>query len=76
MECFFCKGALRDGSTTHVVNFDGGTVIVKHVPCMECAQCGETYYSDEVASRLEEIVNSVKSVVTEVAIVSYTGKAA
>jgi len=73
MRCFFCKGELTDGTTTHVVTLDERVIVVKNVPCTRCAQCGEAFYSDEVAQQLEKIVESVKrGVVSEVAIVEYT----
>lgn len=72
MKCFFCKGELTNGTTTHVVTLDKCVVIVKNVPCTRCAQCGETYFDDPVAQQLEKIVEAVKnSIMTEVAIIDY-----
>lgn len=72
MKCFFCKGELIDGTTTHVVTLDKCIVIVKNVPCTRCAQCGEAYFDDEVAQQLERIVEAVKnSIMSEVAIIDY-----
>lgn len=76
MNCFFCKGQLADSTTTHVVTFDNCIIVVKNVPCERCSQCGETFFNDEVAERLEQIVNSLRTAVTEIAVVSYTDKAA
>lgn len=36
---------------------------------MVCAQCGKTYYSDEVSNRLEKIIDKIRGMVQEVAIV-------
>lgn len=72
MKCFFCKGELTDSVTTHVVTLDDCIIIVKNVPCQRCDQCGETFFSDEVAEHLEDIVNRLRSVVTEIAVVSYS----
>ena len=47
-------------------------VIVKNVPCLECSQCGETVFTDEVAKRLDDIVKAVSSFMTEIAVVEYT----
>jgi hypothetical protein len=52
-------------------------VIVKNVPSQVCGQCGEVSYSNEVARRLEHIVNSIKNtVITEIAVVTYSDQAA
>ncbi len=73
MRCFFCKGELTDGTTTHVVTLDKCIIIVKNVPCTRCEQCGETFFDDEVAQQLEKIVEAVKhSIMSEVAIVEYS----
>ena len=46
-------------------------VYIKNVPCLECEQCGEKYYTDEVAERLEIIVNMAKKLMQEIAVIDY-----
>ena len=70
MNCFFCKGELTDGTTTHVVTLENCIIIVKNVPCTRCAQCGESFFDNEVAQQLEKIVEH--SIMSEVAIVEYS----
>ncbi len=57
-----------------MVDLDNCIVIVKNVPSQVCNQCGETSYSDDVAGRLEEIVNSMREAVTEIAVINYPDK--
>jgi len=77
MNCFYCKGSLKEDITNHVVNLENRRVIIiRDVPCEKCTQCGETYYNDEVTSQLETIVNKLKTSLTEVAIINYSDKAA
>jgi hypothetical protein len=45
--------------------------VIKNVPCLECEQCGEKYYTDEVAERLETIVNMAKKLMQEIAVIDY-----
>jgi len=45
--------------------------VVKNVPCLECDQCGEKYYTDEVAEKLEYIVNMAKKLMQEIAVIDY-----
>jgi hypothetical protein len=47
---------------------------VKNVPSQVCSQCGETSYNNDVAHRLEKIVNDMRMAVTEVAIINYADK--
>ena len=77
MICFMCKGTVREGFSTFTADMDKCIVIVKNVPSRICAQCGEASYSDETTRRLEEIIRSLMlSVNAEIAVVSYTEKAA
>ena len=63
--CMYCKN-----STMHVVNYNN-YIIVKNVLWFECEQCGEKYYTDEVAERLETIVNMAKKLMQEIAVIDY-----
>ncbi len=70
--CMFCKGKdLIPSTSTHVVNYKDCVIVVKNVPCLECDQCGEKYYSDEVAGKLEVIVNMAKKMMQEIAVIDY-----
>ena len=71
--CMFCRcKTTRPAFTTYVADCRGNVIIVKNVPCEECEQCGEKYFSNEVALRLEAIVNSVKAAMLDTTIVEYT----
>jgi len=77
MTCFMCKGQVRDGFSVFTADLDGCIVVVKNVPSGVCGQCGEVSYSDDVARALEQIVQSVThSAAAEIAVVSYSEKAA
>ena len=70
--CMYCKsGEYRESTTTHVVNYNNCIIVIKNVPCLECDQCGAKYYTDTVAERLENIVESVKKQMQEIAVVDY-----
>ncbi len=71
--CIFCRCKTeRPASATYALDYMGRTIIVKNVPCVECEQCGEKYFSHEVALRLEEIVSSAKKAMLDTAIAEYT----
>ena len=77
MNCFMCKGTVQDGFSTFTADMDGCIVVIKNVPSRICGQCGEASYNDEVARRLEQIVQSITgSGGAEIAVVSYSEKAA
>ena len=46
--------------------------MIKNVPCEECEQCGEKFYSDEVAERLERMVDTAKKLMQEISVIDYS----
>ena len=77
MTCFLCKGTVQEGFSTFTTDMSGCIVVIKNVPSRVCVQCGETSYNSEVAQRLEQIVNNIiGSASAEIAVVSYSEKAA
>jgi YgiT-type zinc finger domain-containing protein len=77
MTCFMCKGTIQDGFSTFTVDMGGCIVVIKNVPSSVCSRCGETSYSDNVTRRLEQIIHSITGASsTEIAVVSYSDKAA
>ena len=63
---------VKQSTTTHVVNYKGSVIVIKNVPCEECQQCGEIFYTDEVAENLERIVNDAKKLLQEVSVMDYS----
>jgi YgiT-type zinc finger domain-containing protein len=47
-------------------------VIVKDVPAEVCASCHESYMTGEVTDRLTELLKQLRSLQTEVSVVSYS----
>lgn len=72
MTCFYCKGSMAESTTTHVVEIGECVIIIKHVPCQKCRQCGEVVYTGSVVERLEQITEQLEKTLTEVAIVNYS----
>ena len=70
--CMFCKcDSVKSSLTTHVVNYNGAIIVIKNVPCEECEQCGEKYYTDEVAEKIEKLVDLAKQMMQEIAVLDY-----
>ena len=70
--CMFCKcDTVKESVTTHVVNYRNCIIVIKNVPCEECEQCGEKFYTDEVTERLDELVSAAKRLMQEVAVIDY-----
>ena len=52
--------------------WNNSIIVIKNVPCEECEQCGEKYYTDEVAEQLEKMVNLAKQMMQEIAVLDYS----
>lgn len=71
--CMFCKcDTVIASFTTHVVNYNGSIIVIKNVPCEECEQCGEKYYTDDVAEKIEKLVSLAKQMMQEIAVLDYS----
>ena len=72
MMCMYCRGdGFIESTTTHVVTYKNCLIVIKNVPCIECEQCGETFYSDEVAQILDKIVSAAKQPAQEISVIDY-----
>ena len=70
--CMYCKSEdFSKSVTTHVVNYKNCLIIIKNVPCIECDQCGEKFYTDEVAEQLDRIISSTKKFSQEISVIDY-----
>lgn len=71
--CMFCHcQETKDSTTTHVVTFDNCVIVVKNVPGLECVQCGETFFVDNVMEQLDKIVIKARQALSEVIITDYS----
>lgn len=71
--CMFCHcQETKYGTTTHMVTFDNCVIVVKNVPCLECIQCGETFFTDDVMEQLDKIVIQARQALSEVVIADYS----
>jgi YgiT-type zinc finger domain-containing protein len=79
MNCFLCKGHLNDQTSAFMVELEHAIVVVKQVPSQVCGQCGEISYSNRVAKRLEQIVQTLSAQsepLTDIAVMDYQRLAA
>lgn len=75
--CFYCNcKTTKQGLKTHVVTLENCVIVIKNVPCEECEQCGEKYFSDEVMKKLEVIVDKSKEMASEVVVTDFSNKVA
>jgi len=71
MNCFMCKGEVIEKKVNYMVDLENTIIIIKGVPAKVCTQCGEQYFEDETSENIENIVNKLKDLSTEVTIINY-----
>lgn len=71
MMCLICKGELEEKLSTFIVENENAIIIIKNVPSEVCNQCGEVSYSLEISLKLEEILQKLEPLVSEIAIFEY-----
>ena len=54
--CSCCNGKLKQGKTDFVVNVGNDLVVIRNVPALICAQCGEKYFSAEVSRKIDAVM--------------------
>lgn len=76
--CVYCGGSLKESTTDFVEKIDNYVIVIKNIPCEKCTQCGEDYFSNDVAEKIESILNSIQKVSSEitVTVIDYTTQAA
>lgn len=76
MNCVLCKGDLVQGRVNHIVDLDGHIVIIKGVPANVCKQCGEYFLENDIALKVEKIIEETKKNKAEILVVNYSEVAA
>ncbi|MBQ8278550.1 MAG: type II toxin-antitoxin system MqsA family antitoxin [Roseburia sp.] len=72
MMCAFCKGKETENVLgKYLVALDDTVLIVNNVPSIECVQCGEKFYTDDVSEVLEEITDKARTIHAEILMVDY-----
>lgn len=71
MKCPVCGGTIKDGLTNIPVELETGLLYIKQVPADVCNQCGESFISDDVAEKLEKIVEKAKQQKVEIEVIFY-----
>lgn len=75
MTCFTCKGNKQKSITSFMTEYDGCYIIIKNVPCSKCTQCGEEYLNGVTLAKIESILEKLKDILTEIAVVDYNNAA-
>ena len=72
MRCMSCKTErLIDSSTTYIAQLNDCYVIVEHVPCKKCEQCGEEFFTASVMEKIDEILDKIQNIASKIFIMDF-----
>ena len=76
--CTLCGGTLEKSTTEFIEKQDNYIVVIKNIPCEKCTQCGEAYFSSDVAQKIEYILSKIQRISSEltVTVIDYSNKVA
>ncbi len=72
MKCMKCGKDTFKSTTTNVTDLGDSIIVVRNVPCYKCDDCDEVYYTADVVKQLEKIIDSVKSLMQDVAVIDFS----
>ncbi|MFV0466835.1 MAG: type II toxin-antitoxin system MqsA family antitoxin [Lachnospiraceae bacterium] len=58
-------------STTYFAQLNNCYVIIEHVPCKKCEQCGEEFFTASVMEKIDEILDKVENIASKIFIMDY-----
>ena len=71
MKCMRCGKSAYESITTEAIELGFCLLIIRNIPCYKCDECDEIFYTGDVAVKIEQITESVKSLMQDVVIIDY-----
>lgn len=72
MTCMSCKtDGMVDATATYFAQINNCYVIIEHVPCKKCEQCGEEFFTALVMEKIDDILDKVEKIASKIFIMDY-----
>ena len=71
MKCKICSAELKKSKVNHIIDLDDHIIIIKAVPALVCEQCGEYFLENDIALKIEKMIENVCQNHAEVFIVKF-----
>ena len=72
MKCMKCGCDAYMSTTSEAVELEYGLLVIRNIPCWNCEECDEVFYSGDVVRKIEEITERTKSFPQKVSVVDYS----
>ena len=66
MECYYCKGDLKEGKVPYFIKRKGYQLVIDNVPAYVCQQCGEHLFREEEVDLIQQIISELEEKIREV----------
>lgn len=70
-QCPLCGGKMHDGITATPFIIGNKIIVVKDVPAEICSDCGESYMKSSVVDRIENLLDRIEDLDSEMSVVHY-----
>lgn len=60
-----------ESTTAYFAELKNCYVIIEHVPCFKCSQCGEIYYKSSALERIDDILAKIEKISSKIFIMDY-----
>ena len=61
MECLYCQGKLKKGTTTYTLNRHGYHLVIDELAAYVCSQCGEVLLDESALENIQKIILELDS---------------
>ena len=66
MQCYYCKGDLKEGKVPYFIRREGYQLVIENVPAYVCQQCGEYLFRGEEVDLIQNIISELEERIREV----------
>ena len=70
-QCPMCGGVMHDGITIAPFFIGNKIIVIKDVPAEICSDCGESYMKSSVVGRIENLLDRIEDLNSEMSVVHY-----
>ena len=71
MKCMRCGKPAYKSVTSEAIELGFGLLVIRNIPCYECEECDEIFYTGDVVQKIESIVAEAKQLMQEVRVIYF-----